>query len=232
LRVYAVRVDLTAPGVRFLATPSNGDRPKETDSAKVSTFLAKNRCQVAVNASPFAPVTNVEGDPQDIQGLSVSNGDRYSRPHPNYASLVISRDNRVRVVEPPGDVSPAHNGVGGFGMLLRNGENVGSDDARHPRTAAGVSEDGRYLFLLVIDGRQPNYSIGTTTRETASWLRHIGAHSGLNLDGGGSTTLAVADGQGGVMTVNRPIHNGIPGNERPVGNHLGIFAKPLAGTAP
>ncbi len=121
--------------------------------------------------------------------------------------------------------------MGGFGMLLRNGENVGADDARHPRTAAGVSEDGRHLFLLVIDGRQAA-SMGTTTRETADWLRHIGAYSGLNLDGGGSTALAVTDGEGGALLVNRPIHLGIRGTERPVGNHLGVFAKPLAGTAP
>lgn len=232
LRVHAVRIDLTAPGIRFLATPSNGDRPKETDSMKVSTFLVKNQCQVAVNGSPFAPVTNVEGDPQDVVGLSVSDGDGYSKQHPNFASLVISRNNRVQIIEPPADVSAAHNAVGGFGVLLRNGENVGADDARHPRTAAGVSEDGRYLFLLVIDGRQPDYSMGATTRETGEWLRHIGAYSGLNLDGGGSTALAIADGQGGALLVNRPIHTGIPGTERPVGNHLGVFAKPLARTGP
>ena len=54
-----------------------------------------------------------------------------------------------------------------------------------------------------------------------------GGYNVLNLDGGDSVTLAV-EGQNGLPQVlNSPIHNHIPGPERPVGNHLGIFALPL-----
>jgi hypothetical protein len=47
------------------------------------------------------------------------------------------------------------------------------------------------------------------------------------LDGGGSTALVISDGQDGFRLLNRPIHNRLPGRERPVGNHLGVFAERL-----
>lgn len=225
--LYAARIDLKAPGVEFLVTPSNGDEPLETNGSKTSAFLKRGRCQLAVNASPFSPVEEGEGKPKDILGLSASHGDVYSKPHGNHAAMLISKDNKVTFVEPPIDTKNVYDAICGFAMLLENGENVGAGDQRHPRTAAGVSQDGHYLYLLVIDGRQPGYSIGATTRETAEWFRQLGAFTALNLDGGGSTDLVIDDGQGNPLIVNRPIHNNLPGNERVNGNNLGIFAKPL-----
>lgn len=223
---FAVRVDLREPTIAFLATPSNGDRPLETDGRKTTTFLKEFGLQLAINASPFSPVLPTEGTPRDIQGLSVSRGDAYSKPHPKRRAVLITRDNRVTFAQPPPDLTGVHNAVGGFGMLLVDGRNLGGDGDRHPRTALGTSEDGRFLYVLVIDGRQGDYSAGATTAETAAWLLRLGAHDALNLDGGGSTTLAIADG-GDAKILNRPIHNGIPGHERVVGNHLGVFAQAL-----
>jgi exopolysaccharide biosynthesis protein len=60
-----------------------------------------------------------------------------------------------------------------------------------PRTAVGVSANGRYVYLITIDGRQPGFSDGATLFETAEWLRRFGAYQGLNLDGGGSTTMRI-----------------------------------------
>ena len=51
----------------------------------------------------------------------------------------------------------------------------------------------------------------------------------MNLDGGGSTSIAIDDGRGGVRLLNSPIHTRIPWRERPVANHLGVFAEPLTG---
>jgi len=228
---FAVRVDLREPTIAFLATPSNGDQPLETNGRKTTTFLEEFGLQLALNASPFSPVLPTEGTPRDIQGLCVSRGDAYSKPHATRRAVLISRDNRVTFAQPPPDFAGVHNAVGGFGMLLVDGRNVGGDGERHPRTALGTSEDGRFLYILVIDGRQGDYSAGATTAETAAWLLRLAAHDALNLDGGGSTTLAIADG-GDAKILNRPIHNGIPGRERVVGNHLGVFARTLEGHAP
>ncbi len=43
---------------------------------------------------------------------------------------------------------------------------------------------------MTIDGRQPEVSRGATTAETGEWLLRFGSHTGINMDGGGSTTMA------------------------------------------
>lgn len=227
LRIIALRIRLAEPGISFLVTPSNGERPLETDGMRTSTFLRKHACQVAVNGSPYRPLVTVEGASQDVLGVSMSRGDAYSEGVAAYGALLICKENKAWIAAPPVSIEGAYNGVGGFHLLLKDGENVGAEDTRHPRTAAGVSRDGRYLYLLCIDGRQAGYSEGASTAETAEWMRWAGAHDALNLDGGGSTTMAAADGTGGTRLLNRPIHAGIPGRERIVANHLGVFARPL-----
>lgn len=225
--VHALRVDLSDPNIQFFVTPSNGDAPLDTNGLKTSTFLKQYKVQAAINASPFDPVIEDEQTPQNVQGLSVSNGDAYSPSEKGRPALVISADNKARIVEHPVDANGVYNAVAGFSIILKKGQNLCRDDVRHPRTAVGISADGRYLYLIVIDGRQAGYSEGATTAETAEWLRRYGASEGLNLDGGGSSAMVISDGRGGATVLNRPIHRGIPGTERVNANHLGVFACPL-----
>lgn len=57
-----------------------------------------------------------------------------------------------------------------------------------PRTAIGQRKDGTVLFL-VIDGRQPGYSVGATLRDLQNIMIEEGAVIAANLDGGSSSTL-------------------------------------------
>jgi exopolysaccharide biosynthesis protein len=81
---------------------------------------------------------------------------------------------------------------------------------RAPRTAVGLTEDGKYM-LVCVDGRQPGYSVGATLTELAWTMKDLGATEALNLDGGGSSTLWL---QG--HTLNRPSDGG----ERPISTAL------------
>jgi hypothetical protein len=83
--------------------------------------------------------------------------------------------------------------------------------SRHPRTMAGVRRDGS-LLLVTVDGRRPGWSAGVTLREGARVMRSLGARDALNLDGGGSTAMAVRG-----RTANLPSD---PGGERPVSDAL------------
>lgn len=228
---HAVRIDLTAPGIRFLATPDNGDRPKETDGLKTSSFLIKHRLQVAINAAPFAPIHSTEGQPQDVVGLQVSQGKLVSPADNKFPALLLTKKNQARIAAPPYELDDVENAVAGFSIVLKNGQVVKGDQSIHPRTAAGISVDGKTLVWLVIDGRQKDYSQGATTSEVGEWLAALGCAEGINLDGGGTTTLVREvigpDGQPTAKIVNRPIHAGIPGTERVAASHLGVFALPL-----
>jgi exopolysaccharide biosynthesis protein len=58
---------------------------------------------------------------------------------------------------------------------------------RHPRTAFGWNE--RCFFLVVVDGRQRDLSLGMTLDELSAYMLKLGCNVALNLDGGGSSTL-------------------------------------------
>ena len=91
--------------------------------------------------------------------------------------------------------------VGGGPRLLTHGQ-VTADGAAegfdawiiaqpHPRTAVGTSRDGHRLFLVTVDGRQA-ISKGVTLADLALIMKRYGAWDAINLDGGGSTAMAVA----------------------------------------
>ncbi|HZH61955.1 MAG TPA: phosphodiester glycosidase family protein [Metabacillus sp.] len=117
--------------------------------------------------------------------------------------------------------------VGGNRILVENGQiPTGLDDTvTAPRTAVGFSQDGKKMFLAVVDGRQTD-SRGMTFKELAELMREYGAYHVLNLDGGGSSTMvARMVGESNADVVNQPSD----GTERSVPNGIGIFAKPGSG---
>lgn len=127
---------------------------------------------------------------------------------------------KLRVINENGDqlaLRPAMFGVNGRFRLTADGQIVvpdgsGSFFARNPRTIAGTTRDGK-IVLATIDGRQTT-SVGTTMDETAAVADALGMHDAINLDGGGSTAMALQDG----TLVNRP--SGANGAERAVGDAI------------
>jgi len=195
-----------------------------------------------VDGAPETPFGWTDGLPVDIVGLTRSEGRtvspvrRAGEPEP---ALLVDETNEGRscpcTVRPAlateRDLDGIEDAVAGMGprngqpgtLLVENGANRGATAqvapaARHPRTAAGVTRDGRTLLLVVVDGRQPGWSIGATLPELASLLIEAGAWTALNLDGGGSTTMWRREPGGAGRVLNRPSDRRV----RPVANHLGI----------
>lgn len=61
---------------------------------------------------------------------------------------------------------------------------------RHPRTLVGIKPNGN-LLLVTVDGRNPEKSIGLNFEESAKLMKALGAKDAINLDGGGSTAMAI-----------------------------------------
>ena len=61
---------------------------------------------------------------------------------------------------------------------------------RHPRTAAGLTED-KLLYVAVVYGRQPGLSAGASLTDMADLMSSLGVHEALNLDGGGSSVMVI-----------------------------------------
>jgi hypothetical protein len=92
----------------------------------------------------------------------------------------------------------------------------------NPRSALGISRDGRRAWLVVMDGRQPARSVGSSLEQTGELLRMLGATTAINLDGGGSSALVVRDPASGAGQLrNRPSDP----SERPVGNALIVTSR-------
>jgi hypothetical protein len=231
MRGHAAKIDLTAPGIAFTTTAPFPDKPNRTAGLKTSNFLLKSGCQLAINGSAFAPVRAEEGLEQEVVGLQVTAGKVISKGNEKFDALLINKSNKVWVSAPPFDLKDVHHGIGGFQIVLKKGEIPAkmpdyNKGLIHPRTAAGISADGKTLILLVIDGRQDNWSQGASIAEVGQWLKALGAADGINLDGGGTTTMVVAEGAKAKI-LNQPIHANKPGMERVAGSHIGVFAKPL-----
>ena len=74
-----------------------------------------------------------------------------------------------------------------------------------PRIAVAVDSIGKRVFLVTVDGRKRGYSTETSLQDLALYLISKGAHNAMNLDGGGSTSMAVLQSVGPYpILVNRP----------------------------
>ncbi|PSL48520.1 S-layer family protein [Salsuginibacillus halophilus] len=71
-------------------------------------------------------------------------------------------------------------------------ESLSFAETRHPRSVVGYNAEQNEVMFTIFDGRQSGYSNGATLREAADYMIANGADYALNLDGGGSTTLAGA----------------------------------------
>jgi phosphodiester glycosidase len=115
------------------------------------------------------------------------------------------------------DLSGAEVAIGGGPALVQDGKPMqwpGFIHMRHPRTALGWNKD--YMFMVEVDGRQSNLSVGMTFSELANYLIKLGCSQAMNFDGGGSATLWAL---GAVR--NSPSE----GDERPSANALVLVKK-------
>jgi exopolysaccharide biosynthesis protein len=231
---YAVRIDLTAPGIGFFTTPKGGTL--NTVSETTSQFLVSSGAQVAINGNFFAPCCDAFPEDKTVIGLAVSDGTVVAPPNSgagnSNVALLLSKLNQAAIATTTSsmDLSNVYNAVAGSALIVQNGLNIGAQspsegDPTHanPRTDAGISQNGQFLYLVAIDGRQTGYSVGTTMAETADIMIGFGAYTAMNLDGGGSTVLVRSNGQGGAVDLNRPSG----GTERFDAEDLAVFAQAL-----
>jgi exopolysaccharide biosynthesis protein len=226
-KVFALRVDLTDPTVEFFSTPAGNVPSFETIGQTTTTFVQTYGVAVGVNANFFSPVSTILNDPRNLEGLAISQGNIVSAFDSTRPSILITRSNQVTfTTSAPASYTNIWTAVSGSDLVLIGGvPQLGTCTTSfcetNPRTALGLSRDNHYLYLMVIDGRQPGWSDGATLNQTGQWLLRLGAWNGLNLDGGGSTAMA-RQLSGSVVLLNRPSG----GVQRVDGNNFGVFAQP------
>lgn len=243
LKLHAIRIDTQTPQLKFITTgrakewgqpmPNFRDQVLReftirTQRQTTRDFLAEQRQRgipliLAINAAPWSPFQSGVTHPfADKMGLAISHGELVC-PTDGRPSFVVNKDGKcdLRVVPPDANLEAIDVAVSGFSFCLKNGKPSEVDSTLHPRTGIGMCPNKRFVVFLVCDGRQVA-SQGSTVHEVGHWLKFYGAHNGLNMDGGGSTTMVQWDEPKAQATIlNSPAHG-----ERANGSNLGVYFSP------
>ncbi len=229
---HIVTVDLTCKNINVLVTPpEKGDKVNPLRARTTSQFANEFNVQVAINGDGFTPwkANNIfdyyphVGDPIRPNGFAASRAKEYGEVKGPTLFVNSSKNATFGTA-----YRKVYNAISGQSWLVQDKQPVPdlNDTRTAPRTALGLDGPGTRLIMIVIDGRQPFYSEGATLQEMAELMIYYGGDNAINLDGGGSSTLVIQEPESGQYRVmNSPIQNGIPGQERPVGNHFGIISK-------
>lgn len=136
-------------------------------------------------------------------------------------NLQVGDKVEIDVVTTP-DYQKIETAVGGGAILLAEGvvpskfsHNI---TGYHPRSAVGIDETGKIITLVAVDGRRSDAK-GMTQAQLGQLMKELGCYSALNLDGGGSTLMAVKK-DGAQQVANQPSDGG----RRSVTNSIGILA--------
>ncbi|MET0208242.1 MAG: phosphodiester glycosidase family protein [Burkholderiaceae bacterium] len=186
--LHWLRLDLQDPALRLELTPPQ-ERGRPLDG-----FSGSPDALAVLNASFFSKTF-------EPRGLTMSQGEAWSPVMADQASPLIACDKRPRCglqLQPPYALSPeTWMAVAGTPWLIRDGRTrLPDDDATcpafcamtHPRTAAGLDASGRYLTLVLAEGRRGEVA-GLRLAELAALMAARGVHQAFNLDGGGSSSL-------------------------------------------
>ncbi len=180
----------------YVGTPDDGYEsggvvakiPEMIDSAVKNGQYAV----AAINADFFDMFG--DGSPS---GLCVKNGKIIANADSKRVFIGIKKDGTpllTTLAENPEVLDELQCAASGLEMIVRDGKLYEWGElepfsyVRHPRSAAGLTKDGKIL-LLVVDGRIPEYSNGATLVDLAEFMISKGADRAVNLDGGGSSVV-------------------------------------------
>lgn len=217
LRIHNLCIDLKSQDIELgtaLASDPDGPGPATAELTNPLTLARKSSALLLVNCNPWQAIPDAqgkqntawyEGQPVQIMGLAAEDAIVRSTPaDPKYCSVWTDGQNHWHIGQPnnPGQV---RDGSAGFLQLVHDGNLMHQPGgAIHPRTALGLDASGRFLYLVVVDGRQPGYSEGMSYYELATYMRELGCRDAVNLDGGGSSIMMASTGGGNYRILNDP----------------------------
>lgn len=107
--------------------------------------------------------------------------------------LIPGSSVEISVNDRNGGLEDSKEAIGVYYVLYDNGQFISTGTNINPRTIIGIKPDGT-IMLYVLDGRQPNFSSGLGLTDTAKHLIDLGCTTVVNMDGGGSSIIAVREG--------------------------------------
>ena len=175
-RIHILKVNLTPNSVqpRVVHGPDpDGEGPAEVSLTDPRKLASSPSVLAFVNSNPWDSFPDANGQrnrswysgqPVDIHGISGTGGNMRSKEAANNTSVWFDIKGQVHFAHRKGD-APME-ATSGFQQILAKGKPmVNKGGARHPRTAIGSDRTGATLWLVVVDGRQIDYSEGMNLQE-------------------------------------------------------------------
>ena len=208
VHVFGLTVD-TKKATIYTGTPGDGYVSVGVRAKVPQMIDAAVKNGVNVVAAMNGDFFDMFGDGHPA-GVCVKNGCVVANAGSRRHFLGVKKDGTpviATLAEEPELLKELEHAVAGLQLIVKDGKiNDWSplepfSYVRHPRTAAGVTKDGKIL-LLEVDGRIPDYSNGATLVDLAKMMIKLGADRALNLDGGGSSITYTKNGNRFVLRSN------------------------------
>jgi exopolysaccharide biosynthesis protein len=238
MQLFVAKINLANPKVLVRVAPGgpdpDGPGPWQTTLMQPTHIAAREGFDLVVNGDFFDAkgVKDAEGTNSTyrakvwgaMNGPAVTDGRVWSVcPTNAWPCLVVHKNGKVTIEELARPDPDAWEVVAGNTMLVENGLPVPHKSrTRHPRTVVGLSANRSRLVIMVVDGRRPGISAGMSYSELAAEMIRLGCRQAINLDGGGSSVMAVRDATTGTFRI---LNHPSDGHERAVASALGISAK-------
>ncbi len=214
--VYIARVDMEFPGIGVQITP------EKKEKYLTSTFAEQHNCAIAINGEAGESMA-MDCALGEWSGNWVSKGkvvmmaDTDKRPFIGFTKANRATYYEESFVDTEYKETYFNAIWGRFDILKKNKIVQHEVDRPYARTVMGLNEDGTELYLMIVDGKRPDYSVGLTYEDCARMLKSLGASDAMACDQGGSSCMYVKN-MGGI--INRPADS--DGIERPIYSHFGI----------
>jgi len=199
LIVHIVKIDLGNPAVSVITSEPALFKNNQGRIRGETTwdFALRHNTIVAFNATPFKTRSLLFSVYRTIVGIHITDFRRMSMPHERYGALLFYADKTARIIDAQTEellLENVRHAVGGFWTILRNGAVLPQKlHRRDSRTAVGLADNGRTLFVVAVEGENKRKSHGLSFEETARLMRELGADDALQLDGGSSSSLVLQE---------------------------------------
>ena len=170
------------------------DSRKSNRGTQLSEIVKNNNAIAGINAGGFTDDGGVGKGHLLCKATIINQKLLYGYKNTKYSLIGLSADKKLVLGKYTYQeaVNAGIESAVEFGpSLIVNGKNQvtnANSGGIHPRTAIGQRKDGTFIFV-VIDGRQPGYSIGTNLLELQNIFNKYDAYNAANLDGGSSSTM-------------------------------------------
>ena len=233
-RLYVAEIDLTNPRLHLHVAPGgpdpDGDGKWETTLMEPTKIAAREIFDFVINGDFFdaRAVKDAEGANSGYHagqwaltvGPAMTDGKTWSTCTNARPCFVVRTNQTVAIETLARPAADDWEVIGGNVILVKDGVAIShTNQVRHPRTVVGFDAAKTKLVVIVVDGRKPGVAIGMNYDELAAEMLRLGCHNAVNLDGGGSSVMAIRDGASGRMKI---LNEPTDGHERAVADVLGI----------